>query len=110
MPDFARPRAAAQKVFVDYDRMADFDSYKTFAWGPTPETSVQGDSPLMHSRIKNSIEFHLTEAGLIEDTGNPDLHVTYHSNSKEETTLHTTGRRGTMRRFDLRADPCPMQN
>ena len=83
--------AAAQKVYVDYDRSADFGSYKTFAWGPTPETSVRDQSPLMHSRIKNSIEYHLTEGGLVEDAENPDLYVTYHGSSREETTLHTTG-------------------
>jgi len=83
--------AAAQKVYVDYDQSVDFTSFKTFAWGPTPETSVKGESPLMHSRIKNSIEFHLTEGGLVEDTENPDLYVTYHGSSREETRLTTTG-------------------
>ena len=44
--------ATAQKANVDYDRSVDFNAYKTFAWGPTPETSLQEESPLMHSRIK----------------------------------------------------------
>jgi hypothetical protein len=83
--------ATAQKVYVDYDRSANFEAYKTFAWGETPETSLQGESPLMHSRIKNAIEYHLTEGGLVEDTENPDLYVTYHTNSKEEVQLSTTG-------------------
>lgn len=83
--------AAAQKVFVDYDRSADLESYKTFAWGPTPDTSIKGESPLMHSRIKNAIEYHLTEGGLVEDMENPDLYVTYHTSTKEEVQLHTTG-------------------
>jgi hypothetical protein len=82
--------AAAQKVYVDYDRSAVGKDYKTFAWGPTPETSLEKESPLMHSRIKNAIEHYLTEGGLIEDTKNPDLYVTYHTNSKEEVQLHTT--------------------
>jgi uncharacterized protein DUF4136 len=81
---------AAQKVFVDYDRSAMNNDYKTFAWAKTPDTSLQGESPLMHSRIKNAIEYHLTEGGLIEDTENPDLYVTYHTSSKEEVQLHTT--------------------
>jgi hypothetical protein len=82
--------AAAQKVYVDYDRSAINNDYETFAWGPTPETSLRGDSPLMHSRIKNAIEYHLTEGGLIEDTESPDLYVTYHTNSKEEVRYNTT--------------------
>ena len=64
--------ASAQKVHVDYDRSAEFGVYKTFAWGKTPDTSLQGEAPLMHSRVKNSIEYHLTEGGLVEDTENPD--------------------------------------
>ena len=83
--------AAAQKIYVDYDRSVDFNSFKTFAWGPTPETSLKSESPLMHSRIKNAIEYHLTEGGMTEDLENPDVYVTYHTNSKDEVQLHTTG-------------------
>ena len=36
--------AAAQKIYVDYDRSVDFNSFKTFAWGPTPETSLKSES------------------------------------------------------------------
>ena len=86
---FALP-AAAQKVYVDYDRKAIKNDYKSFAWGPTPETSLGGESPLMHSRIKNTVEYYLTEGGLIEDTKDPDLYVTYHTNSSEEVRYNTT--------------------
>jgi hypothetical protein len=81
----------AQKVHVDYDRSADFNSYKTFAWARTPDTSLEGQSPLMHSRVKNAIEYHLTTGGLTQVTENPDLYVTYHTSSKQEVQLHTTG-------------------
>ena len=83
--------AAAQKVHVDYDRSVDFGTYKTFAWGRTPDTSLEAESPLMHSRLKNAIEYRLTEGGMTEDTENPDVYVTYHTSSKEEIQLHTTG-------------------
>jgi len=86
---FAMP-AAAQKVHVDYDRDAINNDYKTFAWGDTPETSLRGESPFMHSRIKNAIEHYLTEGGLTEDTEDPDLYVTYHTSSKEEVQFYTT--------------------
>ena len=82
--------ASAQKVHVDYDRSAEFGAYKTFAWGNTPETSLQSEAPLMHSRVKNSIEYHLTEGGLVEDTENPDVYVTYHTRTREEMQLHTS--------------------
>jgi hypothetical protein len=81
--------AAAQKVYIDFDESADFASYKTFAWGRTPEVSLQDNSPLMHSRLKNAIEYQLTTGGLIEDTENPDLYVTYHGESETEMRVDT---------------------
>ena len=82
--------AAAQKVYVDYDRNADFAKYRTFAWAETPPTSLEANFPLAHSFIKNSIELELTGAGLIEDLDDPDLYVTYHSASKESLQLMVT--------------------
>ncbi len=79
--------AAAQKVYIDYDEDADFASYKTFAWAPTPEVSLADSSPLMHSRLKNAIEYQLTTVGMIEDTENPDLYVTYHGESDKKVRV-----------------------
>jgi hypothetical protein len=82
--------ALAQKVYVDYDKDADYDSFKTFSWAPTSDTSLEKVSPFMHSRIVNEIEFYMTEGGLIEDNDNPDLFVTYHTNSKDEVRVDTS--------------------
>lgn len=82
--------AGAQSVYVDYDRSVDFDSFRSFAWAETPQTSIRGESPLTHSRIKNAIEHYLAEAGLVEDAEQPDLYVTYHTSSKEEVRLNTS--------------------
>jgi hypothetical protein len=82
--------AAAQKVHVDYDRDAVGRPYETFAWYATPDTSIWGEDPLMHSRIKNAIEHYLTDGGLTEVEDDPDLYVTYHTNSKEEVQYSTT--------------------
>jgi len=82
--------ASAQKVYVDYDRTADIDSYSTFAWGETPEASMQDNNPFIHSRIKNAVEYHLTKGGLTEDTADPDLYVTYHGEATEEVSFMTT--------------------
>jgi hypothetical protein len=67
-----------QQVYVDFDRDADFASYASFDWAPTPETSLEERAPLIHSQIKNGIEYHLTRAGLTEGDLPPDLLVTYH--------------------------------
>lgn len=70
--------AFGQQVYVDYDHEADFGSYGSFDWAPTPETSLEGRAPLIHSQIKNGIEFRLTQAGLVQGDLSPDLLVTYH--------------------------------
>lgn len=75
---------------VDWDTTVDFDQFHTFAWGPTPETSMEGDSPLMHRRTIQIITETLQEGGLKLVDKNPDLYVTYHTNSREEVRLHTT--------------------
>lgn len=72
--------AAAQQVFVDYDSSMDRAAYETFDWAPTPETSLEEIDPVIHSQIKNAIEFYLSQGGLAQvDEGMPDLLVTYHT-------------------------------
>ncbi len=75
--------AAAMDIYVDYDRSGRFSWYKTWAWAETEETSLKGHNDLMHSRIKNSIEHHISQGRLIEDTENPQLRITYHALSTQ---------------------------
>jgi len=82
--------AAAQKVSVDWDRDANFESFKSFAWVDGPPTRLEGNHPMVHSLIKNSIEYWMTSGGMVEDTENPDLNVTYHTGGKESYQFMTT--------------------
>lgn len=84
--------AFAQKAYVDYDKEYDFDKIETFAWAKTPETSLETKDPLMHSRIRNAIEHYLSQAGFVEveQGADPDIYVTYHTDTKEEMSLNTT--------------------
>jgi len=82
--------ALAQKVHIDYDQNADFENYKTFAWYRSPDTSVESSNELVHRRIVEIIENQLVAGGLRLVDSNPDLYVTYHTNSKEEMSLNTT--------------------
>jgi hypothetical protein len=82
--------ACGPKIYIDYDKTVDFDRYRSFAWAPTEEISLKDTSPLAHSRIKNDIEAKLTKGGLVEDTEDPDLYVTYYSEEKEQIRLNTT--------------------
>ncbi len=81
--------AFAQKVYIDYDKDYDFSSIETFKWAKTEGTSMAQDS-LMHSRILNGIEHYLTIGGVREVDSDPDIHVTYHTSTKENLSFNTT--------------------
>lgn len=81
--------AGAQKITVDWDRAANLESFKTFAWAETAPTSLEANYPLVHSLIKNAVEYELASGGLVEDTEDPDLLVTYHTSSKENLQFQT---------------------
>ena len=81
--------AAAQKVYVDYDRTVDMKSYKTYAWASTPNISIYDSNPLGHSRIKNAIEYYMGQGGMVENTGDPDLYVTYYGESDQAFDVNT---------------------
>ena len=80
--------ALAQKIRVDYDRSVDFDSYKTFAWLPSEESSVMDSDELIHRRIVNEIELRLSESYTRVES-DPDIYVTYHTDEREEMRLDT---------------------
>jgi hypothetical protein len=71
--------AIAQQVYVDFDQEADFASYASFDWAPTPETSLEEAAPQLHSEIVSGIEGQLVDAGLVKANLMPDLLVTYHT-------------------------------
>jgi len=82
--------AAAVDVHVDYDKEADFPSFKSYAWKDIKQGTLEGSNDLIHSRIIKAIEYQLTQAGLVETDSSPDLYVTYHASSKEDMRVDTT--------------------
>jgi hypothetical protein len=84
---FATP-AMAQKVTIDYAHDFDFNGVKTFQYVDTAESNVKNQ--LMADRVTAMLKKELTEAGLKEVTENPDIYVTYHFTSKENTSYNTT--------------------
>jgi len=79
--------AAAMDIYVDFDRSGRFSWYKSYAWAETEETSLKGHNDLMHSRIKNAIEHHLSQGRMVENTDDPDLYVTYHAASNTAVSV-----------------------
>ena len=81
--------AQAQKPQIQWNNMYDWDSVQTFAWQDTPDTSLEGRNPFIHSLIKNTIEAELATSGLTEVEANPDVWVNYHASTTTDTQLRT---------------------
>jgi hypothetical protein len=80
--------ALAAKVFIDYDKKADLESYKTWAYKENPEGRVQDD--LMHDRIVDGLTKMLNEGRLQQVDDNPDLWVIYSVTTEERKQYNTT--------------------
>ena len=81
--------AHAQKPQIQWNNQYDFDAVQTFAWQLTPETSLEGRNPFMHSLIKNTIEAELATSGLTQVDANPDVYVNCHASTNTEVQLRS---------------------
>ena len=82
--------AFGQKVSIAYDRNYDASHIETFAWRTTPETSVEGTHPLLHSRILEGLAYYITMNGAREVQTDPAVWVTYHASTTEQLRFDTT--------------------
>jgi hypothetical protein len=78
------------KAYVAFDQNADFSAIKTFAYYETLETSFVDEAPHVHEMIKLLIIKRLQDSGLQRVKDNPDVLVTYHSDSNEEMRMNVT--------------------
>jgi hypothetical protein len=73
---------AATKPNVDYDTEANFSSYKTYALSEVSDEKTAKsriDSPLVHQRVRESIESQLDAKGLKKvDRAQADILIAYH--------------------------------
>jgi hypothetical protein len=81
--------AFAQKITIDYAHDYDFDAVKTFQYVDTKDTDSKNE--LMDARIRDAIIRELEEGGLQQVDADPDLNVTYHITTKDNTVFTTTG-------------------
>ena len=79
----------AQKITIDYAHDYDFSSVETYQYIETEDTNPPDE--LTGNRIKNAIIRELSEGGLQSVSSDPDLFVTYHLTTQENTVLNTTG-------------------
>jgi L-aminopeptidase/D-esterase-like protein len=85
---FLATPSLAQKVNIDYAHDFDFDTVKTFQYVETKDTDAGNE--LVAGRIKDAIIRELTEGGLEQVESDPDLYVTYHVATKDNTVFNTT--------------------
>jgi hypothetical protein len=81
--------ALAQKPNIQWNNQYDFDAVETFAWQPTPDTSLQQQNPFMHSLIKNTLEAELATSGLTQVESDPDVWVNYHASTSTDVQLRS---------------------
>lgn len=79
----------AQSVTYDFDRSANFTSFKTYAW--TRGNPVADE--LNHQRIVRAIDAQLTAKGMvrIDAAGNPDVLVAYHASFDRDLQINAFG-------------------
>ena len=80
--------AMAQKVTIDYAHDFDFAAVKTFQYVDTKDSNVKNE--LMAARIVDMIKKEMREGGGTEVQSDPDLYITYHVTSQENTRYNTT--------------------
>lgn len=81
--------ALGQRVYVDFDRTANFSKFKTYAWGGAPNPSAIADLPLMQS-TQLDIDSQLTMKGLkrVKEFQYPDLIILASAGMKKKTTYN----------------------
>ena len=78
----------AQKITIDYAHDFDFEPVKTFTYVETKDSNVGND--LTDNRLRDAIIRELTEGGAKQVDSNPDLYLTYHVTTKDNTVFNTT--------------------
>src|ERR1700691_5766776 len=79
--------AFAQKVSIDADRAANFASYHTYMWEPSPNPA----HGLWNQRIIDLVDKQLQAKGLTKVDTNPDLWVVYSNSIKDEKSVAGVG-------------------
>jgi hypothetical protein len=82
------------KVHSDFDRNANFSSFRTFAFVDTLATDRSGYSTLITGYFKSAVEREMVGLGYTKTTSNPDLLVNFSTNTEARTDVRSTGYTG----------------
>ena len=84
--------AQAQKTSYDYDKAANFSTYKTY----TLKDGTKVGDPLIDNRIVAALEAELKLKGLTRSDASPDLAIVYHVafDKQKDITAYSSGMGG----------------
>ena len=80
--------AYSQDVHYNYDRSANFASYKTYQWVDLPEPGGAVPDQLIDQDIKRAVDEQLAQKGLTRVEKDADLKVGYHAILREEKAIN----------------------
>jgi hypothetical protein len=94
---FTPALALAQKVSFDYDKTADFASFKTYAH----KDGTQVGQPLIDDRIIAAIDAEMAAKGFTKSESNPDVFVVYHTafDKQQDISTYSSGYAGGYGRY-----------
>ena len=73
--------ACSPNVVVNYDKNTDFSGYHTYTWGK----GKPAQNPILDRQIVETIDEQLAQKEFSKTDDNPDLVVTYHAATEEQT-------------------------
>jgi hypothetical protein len=87
---------AEVSVRYDFDRQANFNTYKTYDWyaiSPKDKAKALGvENPIMDRRVRAAVEHELAARGYKrEQSGDPDFFVTYYPAYQNHTVVTSSG-------------------
>lgn len=75
---------------TDYDRSADFATYRTYAYVNPVGTDKAGYSSIITQHFKSAIDAEMSARGYRKVDANPDLLVNFHANATEKVDVRST--------------------
>ena len=79
------------KVNSDFDRNANFSSYRTFGFVDSLATDKSGYSTLMTGYFKNAVQREMVGLGYTFSANNPDLLVNFTTNVESRSDVRSSG-------------------
>lgn len=79
------------KVNSDYDRTANFSSYRTFGFVDSLATDRSGYSTLVTGYFKTAVQREMVGLGYTYSEKNPDLLVNFTTNTESRTDVRSSG-------------------